>query len=37
MFGKSDQEAVAWVRESDEANARNIAATRHRASLIIEG
>ena len=37
MFGRSDQEAVAWVTESDEANARVIASTRHRASLIIQG
>jgi pantothenate kinase len=37
LFGKSEREAVAWVNESDEANAREIAATRHRASLIIQG
>ncbi len=34
-FGKSVEQATAWVRTSDEVNARIIAKTRHRAHLII--
>ncbi|MEU0072762.1 nucleoside/nucleotide kinase family protein [Streptomyces sp. NPDC006332] len=34
-FGKSHQEAVAWVLRSDERNARLVAATRERADLVV--
>lgn len=34
-FGKTPAEAVAWATGSDEANARAIRATRHRADLIV--
>lgn len=34
-FGKPHAEAVAWVDDVDEVNARRISATRHRANLVI--
>ena len=34
-FGKSHEEAVAWVRRSDEANAELVATTRERADLVV--
>ncbi|MGJ5757152.1 nucleoside/nucleotide kinase family protein [Streptomyces galbus] len=34
-FGKSHEEAVAWVHRSDEANAVLVAATRERADLVV--
>ncbi|WP_030897126.1 nucleoside/nucleotide kinase family protein [Streptomyces sp. NRRL S-474] len=34
-FGKSHEEAVAWVRRSDEPNAELVAATRGRADLVV--
>ncbi|MEU1081097.1 nucleoside/nucleotide kinase family protein [Streptomyces sp. NPDC005908] len=36
-FGKSHEEAVAWVRRSDERNAALVAATRDRADLVVPG
>ncbi|GGY50170.1 nucleoside/nucleotide kinase family protein [Streptomyces djakartensis] len=35
QFGKSHEEAVAWVRRSDEPNAGLVAATRERADLVV--
>jgi pantothenate kinase len=35
-FGKSPTEAAAWVRRSDEPNARRVAATESRADLVID-
>jgi len=37
VFGKAADEAAAWAHGSDEANARVIAQTRHRATVIIQG
>ncbi|MFF1718168.1 nucleoside/nucleotide kinase family protein [Streptomyces sviceus] len=34
-FGKSHEEAVAWVRRSDQRNAELVAATRERADLVV--
>ncbi|MET8076787.1 nucleoside/nucleotide kinase family protein [Streptomyces sp. NPDC005303] len=34
-FGKSHEEAVAWVRRSDQRNAELVAATRDRADLVV--
>ncbi|WCN04695.1 nucleoside/nucleotide kinase family protein [Streptomyces sp. M92] len=34
-FGKSHEDAVAWVRDSDERNAELVAATRDRADLVV--
>ncbi|WP_053848134.1 nucleoside/nucleotide kinase family protein [Streptomyces sp. NRRL B-24085] len=34
-FGKTHEEAVAWVRRSDQANAALVAATRDRADLVV--
>ncbi|MFJ6386716.1 nucleoside/nucleotide kinase family protein [Streptomyces sp. NPDC091972] len=34
-FGKTHEEAVAWVRRSDQANAELVAATRDRADLVV--
>ncbi|MEV8592716.1 nucleoside/nucleotide kinase family protein [Streptomyces sp. NPDC052012] len=34
-FGKTHQEAVAWVMRSDQRNAGLVAATRHRADLVV--
>ncbi|MEU4660004.1 nucleoside/nucleotide kinase family protein [Streptomyces sp. NPDC023723] len=36
-FGKSPEQAAAWVRRSDEPNARLVAATRGRADLVVTG
>ena len=36
-FGKSHEEAVAWVLRSDQRNARLVAATRERADLVVRG
>ncbi len=34
-FGKATEDAVAWARGSDEANADLVAETRHRADLVV--
>lgn len=34
-FGKTHEEAVAWVRRSDQVNAELVAATRDRADLVV--
>jgi len=36
-FGKSHEEAVAWVLRADQRNARLVAATRERADLVVRG
>ncbi|MFK4101933.1 nucleoside/nucleotide kinase family protein [Streptomyces sp. NPDC019531] len=36
-FGKTHEEAVAWVRRSDQPNAELVAATRERADLVLSG
>ena len=36
QFGRSPQEATAWVAQTDEPNARLIAATRSRAKLVFQ-
>lgn len=36
-FGKSHEDAVAWVLRSDQRNARLVAATRERADLVVRG
>lgn len=36
-FGKSPEEAAAWVRRTDEPNARLVEATRERADLVVPG
>lgn len=35
QFGRSRQEAIDWVANTDEPNAQRIAATRHRAHLVV--
>jgi pantothenate kinase len=37
QFGRSPEEARAWVEQTDEPNARRIAATRERANRVIRG
>jgi pantothenate kinase len=36
-FGRSHQQALDWIEQTDEPNALRIAATRHRASWIVQG
>jgi hypothetical protein len=35
-FGRSAEEALAWVNNTDEPNARRIEASRHRADWVVE-